>query len=226
MKALIPGGLLLAVEGIDGAGKTSTAALLAQYCGERAIACTLSKEPTSLKWGTELRRSAQAGRLTLDEELRLFRLDRAMHVRGTIQPALDAGWIVIVDRYYWSSAAYQGARGADPAALIADHESFAPRPDAVLLLDLPAATGLERIRRRGDIPNAFEDPAALDKARAIFLNLARQFPDTGHVIDASAPARDVARHCLTIMQSLATRKLAGNPAATAWFLNGISSTEP
>ena len=132
MKALIPGGLLLAVEGIDGAGKTSTAALLAQYCGERAIACTLSKEPTSLKWGTELRRSAQAGRLTLDEELRLFRLDRAMHVRGTIQPALDAGWIVIVDRYYWSSAAYQGARGAGRSSGAPQPLAWAPTPERAM----------------------------------------------------------------------------------------------
>ena len=116
MKQLFPGGLLVAVEGIDGAGKTSVAALLAQYCGERGIACVLSKEPTSLKWGRELRRSASTGRLTLEDELELFRKDRAMHVAGTIRPAMQQGHVVVVDRYYWSTAAYQGARGADPAA--------------------------------------------------------------------------------------------------------------
>ena len=224
MKFLIPGGLLIAVEGIDGAGKTSAASLLAQYCGERGIACVLSKEPTSLRWGQELRRSAQEGRLTLEDELRLFRLDRAMHVRGTILPALAAGGIVIVDRYYWSTAAYQGARGADPSALVADHETFAPRPHAVLLLDIPAIAGLERIRRRGDEPNSFEDPRALESARAIFLDLAARFPETAHVIDASRSAREVARRCLAAVMALASAKLSSDPAALAWLRDGIAST--
>ncbi|MDB6134193.1 MAG: tmk 1 [Verrucomicrobiales bacterium] len=108
----------MAVEGIDGAGKTSVSALLAQWCGERGIACTYSKEPTGLKWGQELRRSAKEGRLTMEEELRLFELDRREHISRAIQPALDAGGIVILDRYYWSTAAYQGARGADVAKIM------------------------------------------------------------------------------------------------------------
>ena len=225
MKSLIPGGLLIAVEGIDGAGKTSAAALLAQYCGERGVACVLSKEPTSLKWGMELRRSAQAGRLTLEDELRLFRLDRAMHVRGTIRPALEAGAVVIVDRYYWSTAAYQGARGADPMALVADHETFAPRPDMVLLLDVAVAAGLERIRRRGDEPNAFENAAALEKARGIFLGLAQAFPETARVIEAGASARDVAKRCLEALRTAALARLQGDAAAAAWFVDGIASVE-
>ncbi len=58
MKRIIPGGLLIAVEGIDGAGKTTVAATLAQWCGERGMLCALSKEPTSLKSGQRLRESA------------------------------------------------------------------------------------------------------------------------------------------------------------------------
>lgn len=69
MKCFIPGGLLVAVEGIDGAGKTSISALLAQWCGERGLACMISKEPTGLKWGQELRRSAKEGRADLSREL-------------------------------------------------------------------------------------------------------------------------------------------------------------
>jgi dTMP kinase len=218
MKQLIPGGLLIAVEGIDGAGKTSVATILAQYCGERGIACVLSKEPTSLKWGRELRRSAQQGRLTLDQELDLFRKDRAMHVAGTIRPALDQRHVVIVDRYYWSTAAYQGARGADPDKIIADHESFAPRPDVVLVLDVPVAQGLERIRRRGDEPNDFEKAAPLEKARAIFLDLAAKHPDYSLVVDASASVREVCRRCLAKMQSLAAEKLGSGTPALAVFM--------
>ncbi len=218
MNQLIPGGLLIAVEGIDGAGKTSVAALLAQYCGERGIACALSKEPTSLKWGRELRRSASTGRLTLEDELALFRKDREMHVAGTIRPALEQRHVVIVDRYYWSTAAYQGARGADPAAIIADHETFAPRPDVFLLLDVPVEQGLERIRRRGDEPNAFEKASALEKARHIFLDLAASSPSHSLMVDASASVRDVSRRCLEKMQALATAKLGAGTPELAVFM--------
>ncbi len=218
MKQLIPGGLLIAVEGIDGAGKTSVAALLAQYCGERGIACVLSKEPTSLRWGRELRKSAQEGRLTLEQELELFRKDREMHVAGTIRPALEQRHVVIVDRYYWSTAAYQGARGADPARVVADHESFAPRPDVFLLLDVPVDQGLERIRRRGDEPNDFEKAAGLEKARGIFQTLAAQSPGHSLLVDASASVRDVSRRCLAKMQSLAAAKLGEGTPEHAVFM--------
>jgi dTMP kinase len=218
MKQLFPGGLLIAVEGIDGAGKTSVAALLAQYCGERGIACVFSKEPTSLKWGRELRRSASTGRLTLEDELELFRKDRAMHVAGTIRPAMQQGHVVIVDRYYWSTAAYQGARGADPSAIITEHESFAPRPDCFLLLDVPVDTGLQRIRRRGDQPNDFEKQDALENARAIFLSLAGQSPGHSLTVDASTTARDVSRVCIAKFQSLAEAKLGADSEAMSVFL--------
>lgn len=213
MNQLIPGGLLIAVEGIDGAGKTSVATLLAQFCGERGVACVISKEPTSLRWGQELRRSASEGRLTLERELELFRKDREMHVAGTIRPALEQRHVVIVDRYYWSSAAYQGARGADPRAIIADHETFAPRPDVVLLLDVPVEQGLERIRRRGDEPNDFEKQDGLAKARRIFLDLAAENPGHSQVINAAAGVREVSRACLDKLQSLAAAKLGGRGTA-------------
>lgn len=218
MNQLIPGGLFIAVEGIDGAGKTSVATLLAQYCGERGIACVISKEPTSLKWGRELRRSAQEGRLTLEQELELFRKDREMHVAGTIRPALEQRHVVIVDRYYWSTAAYQGARGAHPSTIIADHESFAPRPDVFLLLDVPVDQGLERIRRRGDEPNDFEKMDALEKARGIFLDLAARNPGHSLTVDASAGMREVSRLCLRKMQALAEEKLGAGTPELAQFM--------
>lgn len=218
MKQLIPGGLLIAVEGIDGAGKTSVAALLAQFCGERGVACVISKEPTSLKWGRELRRSASEGRLTLESELELFRKDRQMHVEGTIRPALEQRHVVIVDRYYWSTAAYQGARGADPEAIIADHESFAPRPDMVLLLDVPVDQGLQRIRRRGDEPNDFEKQDGLERARGIFLKLAAQSPDHSLKVDATGGMREVSRTCLEKLQSLVAARLGRDTAEFARFM--------
>src|ERR1700722_6033286 len=129
MKRIIPGGLLIAVEGIDGAGKTTVAATLAPGCGERGMLCALSKEPTSLKSGQRLRESAASGRLTLDQELELFHQDREEHCAGSIRPALEEYAIVILCRYYWSTAAYQGARGADVGSVMEFNEQNFPVPD-------------------------------------------------------------------------------------------------
>jgi dTMP kinase len=184
LKTPIPHGFLIAVEGIDGAGKTSLATLLAQWCGERGLACVISKEPTSLKWGQELRASAKAGRLTLERELELFELDRRQHVTNTIKPAMEAGGIVILDRYYWSSAAYQGARGADPQEIMASNERFAPQPDLVIILDSEVDVGLHRIRARGDKPNEFENKSLLQKSRDIFRQISANHP-ASYTIDSS-----------------------------------------
>src|SRR6266550_1777 len=113
-----PPGFLLVLEGIDGAGKSTLLHKLAEYCAGRGLAVVVSKEPTDGPWGRKLRESAQSGRLSLEEELELFLKDRAEHVKGLILPALSEGKVVLLDRYYLSTAAYQGARGADPVRIL------------------------------------------------------------------------------------------------------------
>lgn len=191
MKPLLPQGILVAIEGVDGAGKTTISALLAQYLGERGIACALSKEPTGLSYGRQLRESAKSGRLSVEQELKFFLKDRIDHAGRSIRPALEYGAVVILDRYYWSTAAYQGARGIDPFEIIAQNEAHVPRPDLVLLLDVDPTAGLNRVRIRGDIPNEFEKVQALSEARAIFNQLHERHPEFSVRLDASASLRDV-----------------------------------
>jgi dTMP kinase len=207
MKRPIPGGLLIAVEGIDGAGKTTVSATLAQWCGERGLLCALSKEPTSLQWGMKLRESAAEGRLTLDEELDLFHKDREQHSQDSITPALDEDAIMILDRYYWSTAAYQGARGASVDEVLTFNEDRFPVPDLVLLLDLPVEIGQKRIRVRGDQPNSFESVEALEKCREIFLKLPNRSTARCVIVDASKPWREVSKECLRLFQQAALQKL-------------------
>src|ERR1700745_657562 len=114
----IPRGFLVAVEGIDGSGKTTQVERLAHYCDEKRLAYVLSKEPTSGKYGQLIRNSASRGRLSIEEEIDLFLKDRREHVDQVIQPALNEEKVVILDRYYFSTAAYQGAHGADPAIIL------------------------------------------------------------------------------------------------------------
>ena len=181
-------GFLLVLEGIDGAGKSTLGRRLAAHVQARGLMTVVSREPTNGPHGTALRRSAKTGRLSLADELDLFLKDRAEHVATLIRPALARGEIVILDRYYLSTAAYQGARGTDPAEIIARNETFAPRPDLVLLLDIDPLGGTGRILRRGDQPDDFEAVTYLAKVREIFLSLPQPFIRR---INAARPADEV-----------------------------------
>lgn len=174
---LTPGtGLLVAFEGIDGAGKTTQAALLERHLAGAGWHVLRAKEPTAGRHGQRLRDSARSGRLPPEEELEVFLADRREHVATTIRPALDAGQAVILDRYYFSTAAYQGARGLDPAAILAVNETFAPPPDLLVLLRLAPAVALARIEERGDgRGNLFEQRATLERCAEIFDTIRRPY---------------------------------------------------
>lgn len=182
-------GFLIAVEGIDGAGKTTLARALTEDFRRGGIPVNLSKEPTAGPWGMQIRSSAARGRLSPEEEIRLLVLDRKQHVAEVIAPALDRGEVVILDRYYPSMAAYQGAAGI-PVDDLLHANAFAPKPNVVLLLDVSPETGLARIRARGDAPNQFETPDTLAVCRKLFLSMPMP---TRHVIDATAAPEDVHR---------------------------------
>ncbi|MCC8496113.1 dTMP kinase [Xanthomonas hortorum pv. gardneri] len=207
---LKPGGLLIAIEGIDGAGKTTLACSLATTLEAAGAHVVLSKEPTNGPWGTKLRQSAATGRLSADEEAELLIRDRHEHVDTLIAPALARGEIVILDRYFPSMVAYQGAAGLPLDALL-ERNAFAPRPDVLLLLDLPPPTGLARIRARGDAPNHFETQDNLERCRAIFNTL--QLPGK-HVVDASADADSVLRQAHAIVVAALAERLSDDAAHT------------
>lgn len=191
-------GFLLVIEGIDGAGKSTLARALASWLRERGRVVVIDREPTDGPHGRALRQSAKTGRLSAEAELDLFLKDRREHVEKVIAPALARGEVVILDRYYFSTAAYQGARGLDPAAIIVANEAFAPVPDLVLLLDIDPARGHSRIGSRGDAPDDFEGAAYLADVRRIFLALDRPFI---HRIDATQCAAAVADDAIAALQS-------------------------
>jgi dTMP kinase len=162
-------GMLVAFEGIDGAGKTTQVRRLHTLLEQHQISVLSTKEPTSGPWGQKIRHSATAGRLSPEEELEAFLEDRREHVRDELLPALEAGRVVIVDRYYLSTVAYQGARGLDPRELLRLN-AFAPVPDVCLVLDVEPKLGLSRVSKRGDVPDQFEKEESLAAARRIFVD--------------------------------------------------------
>jgi dTMP kinase len=147
----MPRGFLVALEGVDGSGKTTQAELLAASLEKDGRKVVLTREPSNGPAGQKLRAylAGPSRHWSPAEELQLFMEDRREHVDQVIKPALKQGKVVITDRYYYSSVAYQGSLGLDPNDILAANEAFAPRPDLVFLLDLPVTEALARLAKKG-----------------------------------------------------------------------------
>lgn len=180
--------MFIVFEGIDGTGKSTQVRLLAKTLRDRGHEVVSSKEPTDGPIGTRLRQSAATGRLSPREELDLFHADRREHVAQLIKPALARGATVILDRYFFSTMAYQGARGFDPLEIRRLNESFAPLPDHLFLLESDLETALERIGGRDGEANQFEQREALERCQQVFAGLTDPFV---HRIDATRSPAEV-----------------------------------
>ncbi len=192
-------GLLLALEGGEGAGKSTQARLLAIWLRDQGFDVVATHEPGATKVGMRLRAllldTAHTG-LSDRAETLMYAADRAEHVATVIAPALARGAIVVTDRYVDSSLAYQGAGRALPVDEIASLNEWATgglRPELTIVLDLPPAAGLRRRARSADRLEA--EPAEFhDRVRRGFLALAAAAdPDRYLVLDATRPAADLSR---------------------------------
>jgi len=157
-------GMLVAFEGIDGTGKSTQLQSLADFLTDQGFPVITTYEPTDSRYGRRIRALYQdRSSCTPEEELSLFLEDRRLHVHELIKPELAAGKIILTDRYYYSTAAYQGAAGMDTDEIFA-RNSFAPVPDLVLLLTMDPEISIARIREgRGEELNDFEQLGQLRK---------------------------------------------------------------
>ena len=191
-------------EGIDGAGKTTQINLLCAALEERGLRCMITAEPTDMPSGKKIR-EALSGKLktTPLEMAEMFACDRAIHnthPEEGINKALSDGIVVISDRYYYSSLAYQGAAlGYDTvAALNLDNESIRT-PDKCIFLDLTPEKSLERIGKRGEATEIYENFEYLTRTRAMFFDVFERLRARGEniaVIDASGSVSEVAEKVL------------------------------
>lgn len=166
-------GILIVFEGLDGSGKSTQLRLAAEALRARGLDVVETREPTDGPWGRRIREMARSGQVVAPEvELGWFFEDRREHMREVVEPALAAGRIVLSDRSYVSTVAYQGARGLDPARILAESEARFPRPDLVLLFELGAREGLARVEARGGVAEpAFEELAFQERVGKIFDEL-------------------------------------------------------
>lgn len=182
-------GMLFVLEGIDGAGKTAVCDRLVDILCDEGHDVVRLREPTNEnEWGLEIRARSPKGELTPEEELELFIRDREWHVKNRISPALDSGKIVLMDRYFFATGAYQStSTGLHWSAILARNreEISAPEPDIVFILDVPAEIGLRRVSERKDSLNKqFEQLDRLVKVRNAYLEMVNE--DTGNFVFVDA----------------------------------------
>lgn len=170
-------GTLIALEGLDGCGKSTQLVDLVTALAAAGRDVVATREPTDGPFGQKIRAMARSGDLVApEEELRWFMEDRAQHVEQLIQPALSEGRTVITDRYFLSTVAYQGARGLDWRKILRESEERFPLPDVALLFEVEAAVGLARVQARGaPLDPAFERLDFLERVAEIFGELDRSY---------------------------------------------------
>ncbi|MGO9122311.1 MAG: dTMP kinase [Desulfomonilaceae bacterium] len=188
--------LFIVFEGIDGAGKSMQTGMLADRLRADKIPFILTAEPSDGPTG-RLIKSLKV-RLNPEEETRLFTEDRRHHVENVILPAIKNGKTVICDRYLYSSVAYQGARGVDPARILSENRQFV-MPDLIFLLEITVEIALSRIScGRSQGFSAFEARSDLEVVRGIY----RSISDPAiHRMNGTLPPDELHREIVRIVKS-------------------------
>lgn len=200
----------ISFEGIEGCGKTTQIALLSDYLKKKSIPHMITREPGGTAVGEGIRKillNSETIHLTAASELLLFYASRSQNILEKIKPALDRGEMVICDRYYHASMAYQGfGRGIslDFIQKLTDLVCLPYRPDLTFLLDIEPEVGLGRARARnhGRAENEgrfeAEDLEFYNRVRDGYLELASE-DERMQLIYADRPIEAVHRHILTLL---------------------------
>lgn len=189
--------MLIVLEGIDGAGKTTQARMLADYLRRRGVKCMLTKEPTHGVVGSLIHKALYKLRNPLVNNkaanLRalqlLFVADRASHLYNKIIPKEKAGYVVVSDRYLLSTIAYGIASGVNKRWLI-DLNKYFPAPDITLLLDVEPVHAIERLNKRDVTTEYFENLGFLKKSRRAYMQMTG-FHKNCFVVDGNSTKAEV-----------------------------------
>ena len=188
-------GVFIAFEGGEGTGKSTQSKLLKKWLENEGEEVVLSREPGGTDLGQGLRKillGHETGAISPRAEALLYAADRAHHVFSTIRPALDRGDVVITDRYFDSSIAYQGAgRVLEPneVARISRWATESLFPTLTIIIDMPAEVGLGRLKSRDRLeaePLAFHE-----RVRNEFLQIASMDPERYLIVDGTQPIDDI-----------------------------------
>lgn len=195
-------GAFIVIEGIDGSGKTTVCRTVAESLRKEGYDVDVTAEPTHEGIGAFIR-SGSVGRISQRAESLLFIADRYEHT-ASISKAVSEGKIILCDRYYASTLAYQSAKldgdSADMDWLRGLCEPFVGTPDIVILLDMDPKESMERVGVRGEEESKFEKLCFQEQVRGAYLRLAEEYGF--EVVDASRPAEAVAGAVLKIIKEV------------------------
>lgn len=207
-------GVFITLEGGEGGGKSTQAKLLADALRKRGYDVVLTREPGGAPGAEAIREllvKGDPGRWDGLTEAMLHYAARRNHLVNTVRPAMDAGKVVISDRFADSTLAYQGyGHGIDRTAIAALHQAavgdFAP--DLTLILDLPPQAGLKRAGSRGGAEDRYErmDAAFHERLRGGFLDIAKADPKRCKVIDAARDIDAIHRDILATVDAVLPEK--------------------
>ena len=189
---------LIVIEGIDGSGKTTQAKLLFKKLVRRNYRVALLAEPTNSLYGIEIRKKLMTGNYTAEELYQLFVKDRILNA-NRIRKLMKLGYVVILDRYYMSTIAYQGAQGIPIDKILRDHINV-PKPDIIIILDIDPRKALNRLKRK----DTFEKIDFLERVRKIYLEIPKilsRYGITIKIIDADRDPEKISREILAVVCS-------------------------
>lgn len=201
--------MLLTIEGLDGAGKTTLAAGLVAALRERGVDAELLREPGGVELSERVRALVKDPALTVDPraEALLYAAARAQLVAERVRPLLDAGRWILLDRFVDSSLAYQGAGrslGIDEVRAINDFGTGGLTPARTLLLRIDPAAGRARAAGRGEAPDRLEaeDEAFFAAIAAAYDALAAAEPDRIRVLDATRAPDELVADAMSALEDL------------------------
>ena len=190
--------LFIIVDGIDGSGKSEIVKMLHNYLfsKNKRYRILTTREPTHGKYGNKIRdmlRKEKDPKSSRERLAELFVNDRNEHLKNTIEPFLKKAGnnevnIVICDRYYYSTIAFQGAQGSDIKSLIYKNKNF-KKPDISFILDAEPSLALKRIENRAK--EKFEQLGFMKRIRANFLELPKLLKDNIKIVDSNKSLNEV-----------------------------------
>jgi len=204
-------GLFISFEGIDGSGKSTQARILVEALQQQGVDVVHTREPGGSPGAEEIRALVLQGdpdRWSAETEILLFTAARRDHLERTIRPALEAGKVVVCDRFADSTRMYQGLSRGDLRALVDQlHDlMIGQEPDMTILIDMDPAEGLSRALSRQGVEERFESfgQDLQVKMRQGFLSLAQEFPGRFRVIDGARSLEEVARDVRSVVRTQLT----------------------
>jgi len=195
-------GAFIVFEGADGAGKSSLCRRISEELSSRGLEAVLTAEPTHEGIGAFIR-SGDAGSISQRTEALLFVADRNDHTEK-IKKMVSEGKVVLCDRYFASTVAYQSAKldgdSSDREWLIEINRQFIAEPDATILLDIDPKVGMNRVGVRGEEISKFERLDFQNQVRENYLRLAKEFGFS--VVDASKTQDEVFAEAMGIVEKV------------------------